>query len=108
MAKKRRVSLAAFLRKLWSNPKLMERFSQSKAGRAEVIRQFNLTQRHARMLLEACVRDIVLELAGATGLARNSTVVLNTEKSQADVSCGHAHCEAFMRAMGTKRNKKKR
>jgi hypothetical protein len=94
---KRKTSLAAFLRKLWSRPQLMERFAESRAGREEVIRQFNLTPRHAKLLLEGCVRDILVELAGAkTRVAMESTTVVNCDKGGADVECGHPECESFM------------
>ena len=94
---KRKTSLAGFLRKLWGSPKLMDRFSESRAGRKEVIGQFNLTAKHARLLLDGCVRDIVVELAGGTPKAQ-STVSIGVEKGSADVSCGHPECKSFMKA----------
>ena len=111
MAKKRRVSLAAFLRKLWSTRKLLERFEESREGRREVIARFNLSARHARLLLEGCVRDIVVELAGGR-LTQSTNVVINCEGGDEDVTCGHPECKNFMKAavltMPTPKRKKKR
>jgi hypothetical protein len=94
---KRKTSLAAFLRKLWSSPALMDRFSESRAGRQEVIARFKLNPRHARLLLDGCVRDIVVELAGGQPKAQ-STVSIGVEKGSADVTCGHPECKSFMTA----------
>jgi hypothetical protein len=93
---KRKVGLAAFLRRLWSKPDLMERFSQSREGRAQVIQEANLSARHAKLLMDGCVRDILVELAGATGLSENTTIIIDCDKNQADVSCGHPECQSFM------------
>ena len=113
MAKsKKPMSLAAFLRKLWSDAELMEEFSRSRAGRRAVIKRFKLSARHAALLLEGCVNDIVLELAGVRPTkAMNFTTVINCDRSQADVSCGHEECENFMAAVAREqrsRKKKKR
>jgi hypothetical protein len=106
---KRRISLAAFLRKLWSSRQMMERFSESREGRREVIARFNLTARHARLMLEGCVRDIVVELAGGK-LAENSMVSIGVDRGNADVTCGHPECKDFMKAVvkGRPKAKKKR
>jgi hypothetical protein len=107
---KRKVSLAAFLRKLWSSAELMERFAESREGRREVLGRFNLSARHARLLLEGCVRDIVVELAGVTKMAENTTGIINCDDGGADVECGHAECIAFMAVIARRplRKKKKR
>jgi|SRR5690242_15346878 hypothetical protein len=97
-----RVGLAAFFRSLWSKPGLLERFSSSPEGRAEVLKKFNLDPAHARMLEAGCVRDIIRELAGVkTGgkptrmMMANSTVINCTD----DVDCGHEECRAFSLAV---------
>src|SRR3954452_714486 len=91
------MSLAAFLRKLWSTPSLLDRFSESREGRREVIKKFKLSARHVRLLLDGCVRDLVVELAGGT-LTQNTNVVINCEAGDEDVSCGHPECKNFMKA----------
>src|SRR5258706_4196564 len=93
---KRKTSLAAFLRKLWSSPELMERFAESGEGRREVIARFKMSARHVRLLLEGCVRDIVVELAGGTVKAQ-TTVVIDCEGGDEDVTCGHPECKNFMK-----------
>ena len=107
---KAKMSLAAFLRKLWSTPKLLERFSESREGRKEVIAKFNLAARHVRLLTDGCVRDLVVELAGGK-LTMNTNVVINCEHGDEDVSCGHPECKNFMKAAVAtlpKRTRKKR
>lgn len=101
----RRVGLAAFFRDLWSKPALLERFSSSREGRAEVLGKFNLDPAHAKMLEAGCVREIIRELAGVkarkTGVRAtrmmmdNSTVINCTD----DVDCGHEECQAFATAV---------
>jgi hypothetical protein len=113
MAKaKKPISLAAFLRKLWSDAELMEEFSRSREGRRAVMKRFRLSARHAALLLEGCVNDLVLELAGVKPTkAMNFTTVINCDRSSADVSCGHPECEKFMATLVKEqkpRKKKKR
>lgn len=103
----RRVTLAGFLRKLWRSPKLLARFSASRDGRAEVLRQFNLSAKHKRLLTEGCVRDIVAELAGVTAQAAETTVV-SIQNAAADVACGHPECKAFMKTVVSSRRKRKK
>jgi hypothetical protein len=99
----RRVPLAAFFRKLWSKPALLERFSASPEGRAEVLEKFNLHPDHKQMLHKGCIRDVIRELAGVkTAGARptrmmmaNSTVINCTD----EVDCGHEECAAFAAAV---------
>ena len=110
MAKsKRRTSLAAFLRKLWKSPQMMEQFSESRAGREKVLGAFNLSAKHRRLLLEGCVRDIVVELAGGSA-DMFTTVVIDCEHGTADVRCGHPECKAFIATVAprTRARKKKR
>lgn len=106
-ASARKVTLASFLRKLWRSRGLLARFSASREGRAEVLRQFNLSARHKRLLTEGCVRDIIAELAGVTAQAAETTVV-NVQNAAADVACGHPECKAFMKAVVPARAKKKK
>ena len=104
-----RVGLAAFFRRLWSKPALLERFSASPEGRAEVLGKFNLDPNHAKMLEAGCIRDVIRELAGVktarTGarptrmMMANSTVINCTD----DVDCGHMECRAFSLAVRTTR-----
>lgn len=108
MAKSRKISLAAFLRRLWSRPKLMEQFSQSRAGRREVIKQFNLSPRHARLLLDGCMRDLVIELAGGAKLAEYTTGIINCDDGGEDVECGHPECQAFMAVVAKRPTRKKK
>jgi hypothetical protein len=100
-----RVGLAAFFRNLWSKPALLERFSSSPEGRAEVLKKFKLDPAHAKMLEAGCVRDIIRELAGVKAprtaakptrmMVDNSTVINCTD----DVDCGHEECQAFATAV---------
>jgi hypothetical protein len=90
----RQTSLAAFFRKLWSNKKLLARFSEGAAGREEVLQQFNLSARNKRLLIGGCMRDIIGELAGVGGKAGLITIA----NAVADLSCGHPECEAFVKA----------
>ena len=99
-----RVPLATFFRKLWSKPALLERFSASPEGRAEVLDKFNLHPDHKEMLHKGCVRDVIRELAGvktnsgakrATMALDNSTVINATN----EVDCGHPECSAFAMAV---------
>ncbi|HUH92142.1 MAG TPA: hypothetical protein VL742_03220 [Casimicrobiaceae bacterium] len=108
MAKSRKISLAAFLRRLWSRPDLMERFSQSRAGRQEVLKQFNLSARHSRLLLDGCMRDLVVELAGGAKLAEYTTGIINCDHGGADVECGHPECKAFMAVVAKRPLRKKK
>jgi hypothetical protein len=88
---------------------MMERFSESREGRQEVIRRFNLSARHARLLFEGCVRDIVVELAGGTReKAMNSTTVIDCDRAGADVTCGHHECEIFMATLVKERKPRKK
>ncbi len=93
---RRRIGLAAFLRRLWSKPDLMERFSSGREGRAQVLAMFNLAPRHRTILEEGCVRDLVIELAGFKGPTIRDTTVVNDAD---EVECGHAECKAFMAAL---------
>src|SRR4051812_43729915 len=95
-----RFPLAAFFRRLWGKPALLERFSSSPEGRAEVLGKFNLHPDHSRILQAGCVRDVIRELAGVkttrTRMAfANSTVINATD----DVDCGHEECSAFSLAV---------
>lgn len=99
-----RVPLAAFFRRLWSKPELLDRFSASPEGRAEVLAKFNLHPDHKEMLHKGCIRDVIRELAGvkpARGakatrmMMANSTVINCTD----DVDCGHMECRAFALAV---------
>ncbi len=94
-----RVPLATFFRRLWSKPALLERFSSSPEGRAEVLDKFNLHPDHKDMLHRGCVSDVIRALAGVktnAGAKRermlaNSTVINCTD----EVDCGHPECGAF-------------
>ncbi len=95
-----RVPLAAFFRRLWSKPELLERFSSGAEGRAEVLGKFNLHPDHTRILEAGCVRDVIRELAGVKPTRSrmafaNSTVINATD----DVDCGHEECRAFSTAV---------
>jgi len=99
-----RVPLATFFRRLWSKPALLERFSSSPEGRAEVLDKFNLHPDHKQMLHKGCVRDVIRELAGVKTnsgpkrqrmILENSTVINCTD----EVDCGHAECAAFATAV---------
>lgn len=90
-----RVDLAAFFRKLWSKPAMLEHFSASPEGRDEVLAKFNLSPRHREMLTRACMREIIPELAGVKAMAENSTVINSSDVAE----CGHAECTAFMAAV---------
>jgi hypothetical protein len=91
-----RVPLAAFFRRLWSKPGLLERFSSSAEGRAEVLGKFNLHPDHIKILQAGCVRKVIHALAGAkpARALANSTVINAT-----DVGCDHAECRAFSQAV---------
>ncbi len=102
---KRRTSLAGFLRKLWKSPALMEQFSESRAGREKVLAGFNLAAKDRRILLEGCVRDIVVALAGGTA-EMTTTVVISAARGTADVQCGHSECKAFMASLAKPRKKR--
>lgn len=104
---RRKTSLAAFLRKLWTSREMMDRFSEGREGRREVVSRFNLKPGHARLLTEGCVRDIVVELAGGLPTA-SSTVSIGVEKGTADVACGHPECESFMKAAVANMPKRKK
>lgn len=91
---RRKTSLAAFFRKLWSKPELLERYSESIEGRREVLRQFNLSARHKQLLTSGCVRDIIAELAGVKVSSETTTVI-----NAAAVDCGHPECQAFTKAL---------
>jgi hypothetical protein len=90
---RRKTSLAAFFRKLWSKPGLLERFSESPEGRGEVLRQFNLSAKHKKILIGGCMRDIIRELAGVKYSTETMTVI-----NAAAVDCGHPECKAFTKA----------
>jgi hypothetical protein len=95
-----RVPLAAFFRRLWSKPAMLERFSSSPEGRAEVLGKFNLHPDHTKILQAGCVRDVIRELAGvkptkARMAFANSTVINATD----EVDCGHEECRAFSLAV---------
>ncbi len=92
---KRKTSLPAFFRKLWSRPDLLERFSRSPKGRAEVLREFSLSARHQTILAAGCMRDILRELAGIKGVAENTYIIGAAD----DVKCRHPECQAFMKAI---------
>src|SRR5258708_5250289 len=90
---RRNTSLAAFFRKLWSKPKLLAQFSESRDGREQVLQQFKLSARHKKLLIGGCMQDIIRELSGAKA-SRN--VYTN---AATDVDCGHPECEAFIKAV---------
>jgi hypothetical protein len=103
-----RVPLATFFRRLWSKPALLERFSSSPEGRAEVLEKFNLHPDHKQILHNGCVRDVIRELAGVKTnggakrsrmMTENSTVINCTD----DVDCGHQECRAFALAVRSTR-----
>jgi len=104
--KGRRVSLAAFLRKLWSKPDLMERFSLSRAGRQSVLSEFNLSAKHSRLLLDGCVNDIIAELAGGKKAGMTNTAIINCDHGGEDCKCGHPECKAFMGAVASQPRRK--
>ena len=85
----------------------MEQFSESPQGREKVLKQFNLSAKHARMVKEGCVHDIVVELAGGD-VGLNSTIVINSSYAAADVKCGHAECRNFMATVAKQPRKKSR
>ena len=97
--KSQKLTLAAFFRALWKKPELLDRFSADPQQRAEVLRQFNLTEADRTLLQEGCVRHIIQQLAGvktaATGPGPESTVIF----AAADVTCNHPECRAFMSAV---------
>jgi len=93
---KRKTSLAAFFRKLWSRPELLARFSRSPAGREEVLQGFNLSARHRRILVGGCMRDIIRELAGVSAKTAASNTIIDCTD---DPECGHPECKAFMKAV---------
>jgi hypothetical protein len=92
---RRKISLAAFFRKLWSKPELLARFSESPKGREEVLQQFKLSPKHKKLLIRGCMRDIIAELAGGPGPGENSFIINAADT----VSCGHPECQAFMDAV---------
>lgn len=110
---RRTIGLAAFFRKLEEKPQLLERFSTGRAGRAEVLRLFNLSAKHRQLLLEGSGSALAAELSGGNQRAENSTVIniplFAAEPSQSagkthsagHVDCGHPDCEAFMAATRT-------
>ena len=104
----RPLSLAAFFRRLWATPGLLDRFSQSREGREEVLGRFKLSARHKRLLAEGCVRDIIAELAGVSLTKAQQTTIINCEDGGADVKCGHPECKAFMQSMASTYKPKKR
>ena len=90
-----KVDLAAFFRKLWSKPNLLEQFSASPEGRDQVLDKFNLSARHREMLVRGCMREIIPELAGVKALGENNTVVCVGDEAE----CGHRECAAFFAAV---------
>lgn len=98
----RRVKLAGFFRKLWSKPELMEKFSSSPAGRAEVLAQFNLSGAHKKLISEGCVRDIMQELAGFKPRTESSSVLVCDDDGE-HIDCGHPECKAFVATLRQKR-----
>jgi hypothetical protein len=91
----RKTSLAAFFRKLAKKPELFERFAGSPDGRKEVLKQFNLSGAHQKLLEQGCVRDILFELAGAVVTGPGVTIVIASPDAP---DCGHPECKAFLAA----------
>ena len=98
-AKAGAADLAAFFRKLWSQPDLLERFSSSAAGREEVLARFDLSEAHKALLVKGRVRDIIAGLTSAPTPNTNTIVVSCTDDDRLD--CGHDECKAFMVAVQT-------
>ena len=90
-----KIDLAAFFRRLWSRPALLEQFSASPEGRDQVLDKFNLAERHRDMLVRGCMREIIPELAGVKVMGENSTVVSSCYEAE----CGHRECAAFLAAV---------
>jgi hypothetical protein len=107
------IGLAAFFRKLEQKPDLLERFSAGRAGRAEVLRHFNLSAKHRQLLLEGSSTALAAELSGGNQRAENSTVIniplfaaepspsSGKTHSATHIDCGHPDCEAFLAATRT-------
>jgi hypothetical protein len=83
----------------------MDQFSESRAGRAQVLARFKLAPGDRRILLDGCVRDIVVALAGGTA-RMSTTVVISAERGTADVKCGHRECKAFMATLAKPRKQR--
>src|SRR4051794_27343833 len=60
----RRTPLAGFMKKLWTDGKLMDRFTGGMASREKVIEGSNLSPHHKNLVRRGCVNDIMAELAG--------------------------------------------
>jgi hypothetical protein len=86
---------------------MMEQFSESRAGREKVLAGFNLAPNHRRMLLDGCVNEIVVELAGGTQ-EMSTTVLINCEHGTAAVKCGHPECKAFIATVAKRTPKRKK
>jgi hypothetical protein len=99
-AKADAADLAAFFRKLWSQPDLLERFSSSPAGREEVLARFDLSEAHKAVLVKGRVRDIIARLAGLQPTPDSNTVIIACADDDR-LDCGHDACKAFMVAVQT-------
>jgi hypothetical protein len=93
--------LAAFFRKLGSQPDLLERFSSSPAGREEVLARFDLSEAHKALLAKGRVRDIIAGLAAAQPTPDTNTVIVSCASHDDRLDCGHDECKAFMEAVKT-------
>lgn len=94
-----RERLAAFFRKLYRQPALMEKFSSSSAGREQVLAKSDLTEEHRQVLTTGCMRDILVALSGASGTLNTSVSVGvgddgGGESDQLKL-CNHPECQAF-------------
>ena len=99
----RKLKLAAFFRKLWSQPALLDKFSESPAGRDEVLTKFNLSPAHKKLIAGGCVRDIIGELAGAKTRSESSVVLNTDDDGDNEIDCGHPECKAFVATIRPKR-----
>lgn len=97
-----RERLAAFFRKLYKQPGLMEKFSSSAAGREEVLAKSDLTEEHRQILAAGCMRDILVALSGASETMNTTVSVGVGDEGDGDGDqlrlCNHPDCQAFRTA----------
>jgi hypothetical protein len=91
-----RERLAAFFRKLYKQPKLMQKFTESAASRKEVLANTDLTPQHQDLLATGCVRDMIGALSGAAP-SDNTTISCLDDDGEAAL-CNHPDCNAFRAA----------
>ena len=88
--------LAAFFRKLYKQPAMMEKFTSSAATREALLERSDLTVDHRNVLSTGCLRDIILALSGADCTV-NCTISCDHDGEDSPL-CKHPDCNAFRTA----------